>query len=131
MQPRDMYLVEINSQMIGIVFNINFSTLSVFKCCQSRNMFLVYSFSIATQIDGTHIADCFPDIVIPMFVWKYLFFTIYLYIYIYIYIYIKCELQSTCSILAFKCSLFVLILHNQTLIKVCGILYISQQNTEY
>ena len=120
-----MYLVEINSQMIGIVFNINFSTLSVFKCCQSRNMFLVYSFSIATQIDGTHIADCFPDIVIPMFVWKYLFFTIYLYIYI------KCELQSTCSILAFKCSLFVLILHNQTLIKVCetkGVEYFTFRN---
>ena len=124
-----MYLVEINSQMIGIVFNINFSTLSVFKCCQSRNMFLVYSFSIATQIDGTHIADCFPDIVIPMFVWKYLFFTIYLYINIYIYI--KCELQSMCSILAFKCSLFVLILHNQTLIKVCetkGVEYFTFRN---
>ena len=26
LQPRDMDLVEINSQMIGIVFNINFST---------------------------------------------------------------------------------------------------------
>ena len=56
--------------------------LSVFKRCQSRNVFLVYSFSIATQIDSTHIADCFPDIIIPMFVWKYLFFTIYIYIYI-------------------------------------------------
>ena len=57
--------------------------LSVFKRCQSRNVFLVYSFSIATQIDGIHIADCFPDIIIPMFVWKYLFFTIYIYIYKY------------------------------------------------
>ena len=26
LRPRDLYLVEINSQMIGIVFNINFST---------------------------------------------------------------------------------------------------------
>ena len=94
-----MYLVEINSQMIGIVFNINFSTLflnqteqwTCLECFQTLSIekrVLVYSFSIATQIDSTHIADCFPDIIIFMVVWKYLFFTIYLYIYIYIYIYI-------------------------------------------
>ena len=86
-------------------------------------MFIVYSFSIAMQIDGIHIADCFPDIIIPMFVWKYLFFTIY--IYIYIYIYIKRELQSACSILAFKRSLFILILHNQMLIKVWNTLHLA------
>ena len=44
---------------------------------------------------------------------------------LYIYIYIKCELQSACSIVAFKRSLSVLILHNQTLIKVWNTLHFA------
>ena len=61
-----MYLVEINSEMIGIVFN---------KSCQFRNAFLVYSFSNPAQVDSTHIADYFLDITTLLLVWKYLFFT--------------------------------------------------------
>ena len=95
-----MYLVKINSQMIGIVLNINFSTpllnqteqRTCFECFQTLSIEkcvpCLFVLNRYTQIDSIHVADCYPDIIIPMFVWKYLFFTIYIYIHIYIYIYV-------------------------------------------
>ena len=131
-----MYLVEINSQMIGIVFNINFSTPLLNQTEQRTCLECFQTFSIEKCVPCLFVLNRYANRQHP-YRWllsRYHYTHVCLEIFIiykYIYIYINRELQSACSILAFKRSLFVLILHNQTLIKVCetkGVKYFTFRN---
>ena len=118
-----MYLVEINSQMIGIIFNINFSTPLLNQTEQRTCLECFQTFSIEKCVPCLFVLNRYANRQHP-YRWllsRYHYTHVCLEIFILhnLYIYIKRELQSACSILAFKRSLFVLILHNQTLIKVC------------
>ena len=112
-----MYLLEINSQMIGIVFNINFSTplfnqteeRTCLECFQTLSIEKCVPYFFCSQsLCNIHITDCsmLSRYHNPMFVWKYLFSTIYIN---------KKTPASECA----KHPLCVLILHKQTPIKVC------------
>ena len=129
-----MYLVEINSQMIGIIFNINFSTPLLNQTEQRTCLECFQTFSIEKCVPCLFVLNRYANRQHP-YRWllsRYHYTHVCLEILIiYIYIHIKRELQSACSILAFKRSLFVLILHNQTLIKVCetkGVKYFTFRN---
>ena len=124
-----MYLVEINSQMIGIVLNINFST-PLLNQTEQRTCFECFqTLSIEKCVPCLFVLNRYANRQHP-YRWllsRYHYTHVCLEIFILhnIYIYIKRELQSACSILAFKRSLFVLILHNQTLIKVWNTLHFA------
>ena len=122
--------------MIGIIFNINFRTPLLNQTEQRTCLECFQTFSIEKCVPCLFVLNRYANRQHPYrwllsrYHYTHVCLEIFI-IYIYIYIYIKRELQSACSILAFKRSLFVLILHNQTLIKVCetkGVKYFTFRN---
>ena len=128
-----MYLMEINSQMIGIVFNINFSTPLLNQTEQRTCLECFQTLSIKKCVPGLFIFNCYANRQHP-YRWllsRYHYTHVCLEIFI-ICIYIKkTRAWERVQYLAFKRSLLVLILHNQTLIKVCetkGVKYVLFRN---